>query len=95
MSNSKSNEFFDAINRIKQGKTPGQLLVIAEQCIDSAIYLTSRGNKQKREIMVDIADSISELRESNKKEWLARENQGPAEIEAPTTTTSADGGKIS
>ena len=88
MSNSKSNEFYDAINKIKQGKTPGQLLVIA-------VYLTSRGNKQKREIMVDIADSISELRESNKKEWLARENQGPAEIEAPTTTTSADGGKVS
>ena len=84
MSNSKTNAFFDSINSIKQGKSVGQLLVIAEQCLDSAIYMAGRGSKQQREIMTDIADAISELRETRKKE-----------IEAPTTSTSADGGKIS
>ena len=64
MSNSKTNAFFDSINSIKQGKSVGQLLVIAEQCLDSAIYMAGRGSKQQREIMTDIADAISELRET-------------------------------
>ena len=45
--------------------------------------------------MTDIADSISELRETRSKEWKARDNQGPAEIEIATTSTSADAGKVS
>ena len=95
MSNSKTNAFFDSINSIKQGKSVGQLLVIAEQCLDSAIYLAGRGSKQQREVMTDIADAISELRETRKKEWERRENAGPAEIEIATTSTSADSGKVS
>ena len=31
--------------------------------------------------MTDLADSISALRETRKKEYLARDNQGPAEID--------------
>jgi len=94
MANDKSNAFFDSINTLKQGKSVGQLLLIAEQMLDSAIYLAGRGSRQQREVMTDIADSISELRETRKKEYLARENQGPAEIVAPSASTSADGGKI-
>lgn len=95
MANTKTNDFFDSINTLKQGKTVGQLLVIAEQCIDSAIYLAGRGSRQQREVMTDIADAISELRETRKKEWERRENAGPAEIEIATTSTSADAGKVS
>tara|TARA_R100001463_G_C3472601_1_gene216058 strand:- start:32 stop:319 length:288 start_codon:yes stop_codon:yes gene_type:complete len=95
MSNSKTNAFFDSINSIKQGKSVGQLLVIAEQCLDSAIYLAGRGSKQQREVMTNIADAISELRETRKKEWERKENAGPAEIEIATTSTSADAGKVS
>ena len=95
MANKNSNEFFDKINQMKQGLSVGQLLVVAEQCIDSAIYLSGRSNKEQRNVMTDLADSISALRETRKKEYLARDNQGPAEIEIATTSTSADGiGKI-
>ena len=95
MANKSSNAFFDKINAMKQGLSAGQLLVVAEQCLDSAIFLSGRSNKQQREIMTDLADSISELRETRKKEYLARDNQGPAEIEIATASTSADGGKVS
>jgi len=94
MANKNSNEFFDKINQMKQGLSVGQLLVVAEQCIDSAIYLSGRSNKEQRNVMTDLADSISALRETRKKEYLARDNQGPAEIEIATTSTSADGGKV-
>lgn len=95
MANKNSNDFFDKINSMKAGLSVGQLLVVAEQCLDSAIFLSGRSNKQQRDVMTDLADSISELRETRKKEYLARDNQGPAEIEIATTSTSADGGKIS
>ena len=94
MATTNTNIFFTEINSMKEGKSVGQLLVIAEQCLDSAIYLSGRGSKLQREVMTDIADSISELRETRKKEWLARDNQGPAELQADPQSTSADGGKI-
>tara|TARA_R100000544_G_C2169609_1_gene31571 strand:- start:53 stop:376 length:324 start_codon:yes stop_codon:yes gene_type:complete len=95
MANKESNEFFGKINALKAGLSAGQLLVVAEQCLDSAIFLSGRSNKKQREVMNDIADSISELRETRSKEWKARDNQGPAEIEIATTSTSADAGKVS
>ena len=95
MANTKTNNFFDSINTLKQGKSVGQLLVIAEQCLDSAIYLAGRGAKDQREVMINLADSIAELRETRKKDWERNQNSGPAEIEIATTSTSADAGKVS
>ena len=69
MADKKSTIFFDKINAMKAGLSAGQLLVVAEQCLDSAIFLSGRSNKKQREVMNDIADSISELRETRSKEW--------------------------
>jgi len=45
MANKESNEFFGKINALKAGLSAGQLLVVAEQCLDSAIFLSGRSNK--------------------------------------------------
>ena len=71
MATTNTNIFFTEINSMKEGKSVGQLLVIAEQCLDSAIYLSGRGSKLQREVMTDIADSISELRETRKKKMAS------------------------
>ena len=54
MANKTSNDFFDKINAMKAGLSAGQLLVVAEQCLDSAIFLSGRSNKQQRDVMTDL-----------------------------------------
>ena len=55
MANKNSNEFFDKINQMKQGLSVGLLLVVAEQCIDSAIYLSGRSDSVLGNIMSELA----------------------------------------
>ena len=53
MANKTSNDFFDKINAMKAGLSAGQLLVVAEQCLDSAIFLSGRSNKKQRDVRME------------------------------------------
>jgi hypothetical protein len=44
--------------------------------------------------LLDVVEHLQDILDKRKKNYIASQNQGPAEIEPPAHSTSADGGKI-
>lgn len=94
MADKKYSPFQTKLYELCNMASAGQLIYAAEVLCDNASRKLGRTNKDQREITDQVAETLSNLRETRTKEYLRNQDQGPAEIEYPIHSTSADAGKV-
>ena len=87
-------KFYEVFNSIIAPMPLGVRWQVSEQLqMDVAIALKRYRHELANE-MWDQAEENADLRQKYKKSQALRANRGPAELTAPTYSTSADGGKV-
>lgn len=94
MAEKKYSPFQQEVYNVTKDKPAGQLLWIAKRATDLAISKLGQAYRDDRETAQEIYDLLDGLLEKRKTRYLRSLQEGPAEIELPAFSTSADAGKV-
>ena len=88
-------ELFDKVNKMSVGSLLFQAKTMLKRARQLLRQYDTKQNNDWCDELEEYVTSLQVILQERKKQFLARENQGPAEIELPTVSTSADAGKVS
>ena len=88
-------ELFDKVNKMGVGSLLFQAKTMLKRARQLLRQYDTKQNNDWCDELEEYVTSLQVILQERKKQFLARENQGPDDIELPTISTSADAGKVS